>query len=62
LPSVNRALRPKLLRDLQPGTRVVSRNFGMGTWTADRKVNVRGNTLYLWRVPSDPSALLNPTE
>jgi len=62
LPSVNRALRPKLLRELQPGARVVSRNFGMGTWTPNRQVNVGGNTLYLWRVPSDSSAVLNPTE
>ena len=62
LPAVNRALRPKLLRELRPGTRVVSRNFAMGTWAPDRQVEVRGNTLYLWRIPDDPSARLGETE
>ena len=33
LPEVNLRLRPKLLSDLKPGTRVVSHNFGMGDWT-----------------------------
>jgi hypothetical protein len=30
LNSVNEKLRPKLLKDLKPGTRVVSNTFGMG--------------------------------
>lgn len=62
LPSVNRALRPKLLRELEAGTRVVSRNFGMGDWTPDERVDVGSNTLYLWRLPEDPSALLSGEE
>src|SRR3979490_3407627 len=32
LNSVNLKLRPKLLKDLQPGTRVVSNHFGRGAW------------------------------
>ncbi|HET9478619.1 MAG TPA: class I SAM-dependent methyltransferase, partial [Pyrinomonadaceae bacterium] len=33
LPEVNLRLRPKLLNELQPGTRVVSHSFDMGDWT-----------------------------
>lgn len=54
---VNLRLRPKLLRDLRPGTRVVSHDFGMADWSADRVLRVRGpdreHTIYFWRVPAD---------
>jgi SAM-dependent methyltransferase len=36
LSSVNLRLRPKLLRELKPGTRVVSHDFGMAEWNADK--------------------------
>ena len=32
LPAVNMRLRPTLLKDLKPGTRVVSHNYDMGDW------------------------------
>jgi precorrin-6B methylase 2 len=54
LPEVNLRLRPKLLSDLKPGTRVVSHNFGMGNWTPLRTLNVRvpqEHTIYYWVVP-----------
>lgn len=51
LPEVNAALKPKLLRELKPGTRVVSHAFGLGDWKPDRRVIVRGSTIYLWVVP-----------
>ena len=35
LPQVNIRLRPKLLRELNPGTRVVSHEFNMGDWESD---------------------------
>src|SRR4051812_31561168 len=38
--SVNLKLRPKLLRDLKPGTRVVSNTFEMGDWKAQKEVQV----------------------
>ncbi len=41
LPEVNRRLRPKLLSDLKPGTRVVSHNHDMGDWTPLKTLNVR---------------------
>ena len=35
LPDVNIALRPKILAELKPGTRVVSHDYGMGEWRPD---------------------------
>ena len=52
---VNRRLRPKLLADLRPSTRIVSHEFDMGDWTPDRVARVqddgREHVLYLWVVP-----------
>jgi SAM-dependent methyltransferase len=51
LPDVNLRLKPKLLKDLKPGTRVVSHSFTMGDWKPDREERVEGRTLYLWTIP-----------
>jgi SAM-dependent methyltransferase len=59
LNSVNLKLRPKLLRELKPGTRVVSNTFDMGDWKPDKELAVDGpddgtslsQYLYLWTVP-----------
>src|SRR5262252_4593881 len=58
LSSINLKLRPKLLQDLKPGTRVVSNTFDMGDWKPDKEANVDGadnyylsRKLYLWTVP-----------
>src|SRR5690554_2461880 len=51
LPSVNLKLRPKILKELKPGTRVVSHAFDMGDWEAEKEITVDGSTLYLWTVP-----------
>src|SRR5947207_12307434 len=40
LPAINLKLRPKLLKDLKPGTRLVSNTFDMGDWKADKEANV----------------------
>lgn len=52
---VNLRLRPKLLAELLPGTRVVSFNFDMGDWepAAMLRVDVNGRStpVYLWVVP-----------
>jgi len=56
LPDVNMRLRPKLLRDLKPGTRVVSHSFNMGDWKPDKEVQIDGRTVYLWIVPAKTSA------
>lgn len=55
LPSVNLRLKPKLLSDLKPGTRVVSHSFSMGEWQPDKTTDVGGRTLYLWVIPADKS-------
>jgi trans-aconitate methyltransferase len=51
LTDLNLKLRPKLLRDLSPGTRVVSHAFSMGDWTPERTAEIAGTTVYLWRIP-----------
>jgi ribosomal protein L11 methylase PrmA len=54
-PSVNLSLRPKLLAELRPGTRVVSHGHDMGEWKPDEaiRVRVRGRShpVYLWTIP-----------
>ena len=48
----NVKLRPRLLAELKPGTRVVSHQFDMGTWKPDKKVELSaGRTIYLWTIP-----------
>ena len=52
LPDVNLKLKPKLLKDLKPGTRVVSHSFDMGDWKPEKQETVEGATIYLWTVPA----------
>ncbi len=52
LPTINLKLRPKLLRDLKPGARIVSHDFNMGDWQPDREVQLNEHTIYFWVVPS----------
>ena len=55
-PHVNLKLKPKLLRELQSGSRIVSYMHDMADWKADETVTIQvaGNpeTLYLWKVPA----------
>ena len=55
LPEVNLRLKPRLLAQLRPGTRIVSHAFALGDWAPDRTVTVRGSdglyTVYSWVVP-----------
>jgi len=51
LTDLNLKLRPKLWKDLNPGTRVVSHAFSMGDWKPERTADVQGSTVYLWRIP-----------
>ena len=59
-PDVNLKLRPKLWRDLKPGTRIVSYVHNMGTWTPQEARTVesaRGpRKVFLWTVPADGKA------
>lgn len=56
LPEINLRLRPKLLKELKPGTRIVSHAFDMGDWKPEKVVRVNGRTVYFWRVPERTSA------
>ena len=51
-PWVNLQLRPKLLRDLKPGARVVSHYHDMGDWKPEKVIEVGGHKLYLWTIPA----------
>ena len=62
LPAVNLQLRPRILTELRPGTRVVSHDWDMGEWQPDAKIVLEGlskpvmpvkaSTAYLWIVPA----------
>jgi SAM-dependent methyltransferase len=54
LTSVNRQLRPKLLAELRPGTRIVSHAFDMGDWKPATTAYVGASTVHYWIVP-EPS-------
>jgi Methyltransferase domain len=51
LPDINLKLRPKLFKELKPGTRIVSHAFDMGDWKPQQTLNVDGKTIYYWVVP-----------
>jgi SAM-dependent methyltransferase len=66
LPELNLQLRPKLLRDLRPGSRIVAHEFDMGDWKPDNMAKVpkvklyyhptipyeKDTYLYYWVVPA----------
>jgi hypothetical protein len=62
LPTVNYQLRPRLLYELRPGTRVVSHDFDMADWEPDAQTTIpvpdkpvgarKESTIYLWIVPT----------
>ncbi|HEX8291803.1 MAG TPA: methyltransferase domain-containing protein [Pyrinomonadaceae bacterium] len=53
--TLNVMLRPKLLRELRPGSRIVSHDFRMGDWPPEKSVRVPWKSLYrtvhVWTVP-----------
>lgn len=52
LHDANLDLRPRLLEQLRPGTRVVSHAFDMGDWKPDRKLSAGGESIFLWLIPA----------
>jgi ribosomal protein L11 methylase PrmA len=52
LPDVNMQLKPKLQKQLKPGSRIVSHSFDLGDWKPDRTERVDGRTIYLWNIPA----------
>lgn len=52
LQSLNVKLRPKLLAELEPGTRIVSHAFDMADqWAPEQTQEIDGTRIYLWTVP-----------
>jgi len=54
-PRANMKLRPKLLEELKPGTRVVSYYWDMGDWEPDKQIEVDGEPIYMWTIPEKRS-------
>jgi SAM-dependent methyltransferase len=54
LMDLNLRLRPKLLQDLKPGSRIVSHDFAMGDWKPDKVKEIAGARLLLWTIPDKP--------
>jgi ribosomal protein L11 methylase PrmA len=51
LPSLNVKLMPKLMKELKPGTRIVSHAFDMGDWKPEKELDVDGRKVYFWTIP-----------
>ena len=60
LPNINLKLKPRLLEQLKPGTRVVSNTFDMGDWKAekekaldnsDEEDTYLSHKFFLWTIP-----------
>jgi ribosomal protein L11 methylase PrmA len=52
LPDLNVKLRPRLLDELKPGTRIVSHQFDMGTWKPEKRLESNGRVVYFWTIPA----------
>jgi trans-aconitate methyltransferase len=51
LQSLNERLRPKLVRELKPGTRVVSHVFNMGPeWPPEKTLSVGASRIFFWTI------------
>src|SRR6267142_177786 len=57
---LNVLLRPKLLAELRPGSRILSHDFRMGEWKPEQTVRVPWGklyrTIYFWTVPAKSRA------
>jgi len=52
LPEVNLRLRPRLLTELRPGSRIVSHAFDMGDWRPETEETLDARRIFLWIVPA----------
>ncbi len=53
LTTINLRMRPKLLKELKPGTRIVTHAFNMGEWKEEVSESVGGYQVYLFIVPAN---------
>ncbi len=56
LQSLNVKLKPKLWKELKPGTRIVSHSFDMGDWKPEKELEVDGRRVYFWTIPADAAS------
>jgi tRNA A58 N-methylase Trm61 len=54
LSTINDRLKPKLLRELKPGTRIASYRFPIRGWEPDKEIVVSNQEIYVWTVPARP--------
>src|SRR5688500_2285956 len=52
LPTLNLKLLPKLLKEVKPGTRVVSHAFDMGSWKPQQTLKVGTRVVHFWTIPA----------
>ena len=50
----NIRIRPKMFKILRPGTRIISHQFAMGEWPADKEQTVRSIHLGMWGIAVGP--------
>lgn len=55
LSNINLKLRSKLFNELKPGSRVISHDFNMDRWMADKRVSRDNHLLFLWTIPANMS-------
>jgi precorrin-6B methylase 2 len=53
--AANLKLRPKILGEMRPGSRVVSNEFDMGDWAPDRSRRLWNTEIHSWLVPANVS-------
>jgi precorrin-6B methylase 2 len=53
LNTINLRMRPKLIAELKPGTRIVTHAFNMGEWKEEVNESVDGYQVYLFIVPAN---------
>lgn len=51
-PTINIKLRPSLLEKLEPGSRIVSHDFSMDDWKADKHIRENDHSVYFWVIPA----------
>ena len=52
LPARMAKLRPKLLKELKPGTRIVAHDFDLGDWQPEKTIELDHHSIFLWSVPA----------
>ncbi len=59
LPELNLRLRPKLFKELKPGSRIISHDFDMDDWKPDISGTLGNSKYFLWILPADAAGIWN---